>query len=156
MVFAHECDAQSTGAFQADASRGPGRILFLALSKLAASSGHAELAFTGVILFGYSAAGVLTATMVNEQPDRILGAIEYIPGDVYVNIAQVPTTKQAGQVPTLILANAQDADGIAPEGGVKLVHDLLGSFPPIPVCRFLKRCNTDLGEGVFSREDLHF
>ncbi len=108
MVFAHECDARTTGSFQADASQGPARVLFAALDALASSSGHAELSTGNVVLFGYSAAGVLTATLLNEQPDRILGAVEYIPGDVHVNIATVPVSTGAQQIPALVLANADD------------------------------------------------
>ena len=108
MVFAHECDAQTTGSFQADASKGPARVLFTALSQLAVTSAHPELSTTGVVLFGYSAAGVLTATMLNQDPQRVLGAIEYIPGDAYIDVAQVPIGAGPGQIPSLILANGED------------------------------------------------
>lgn len=108
MVFAHECDASTTGSFQADATRGPERVLTAALAELAVSSGHAELSTAPLILFGYSAAGVLTATMTQTIPSRILGAIEYMPGDVYVDLDQVGVNAATAQVPTLILDNALD------------------------------------------------
>ena len=108
IVFAHECDAQTTGDFQAAASKGPARTLFTALSELGITSLHPELATGSVVLFGYSAAGVLTATMLNEEPSRISGAVEYLPGDVHLDIAQVPAGTGALKIPALILANALD------------------------------------------------
>ncbi len=108
MVFAEECDAQTTGSFQADASKGPATVLFAALSQLAVSSGHPELATSNVALFGFSAGGVLSASMLNEAPSRILGAIEYAPGDAHVNLATLPVSAAAAQIPALILANALD------------------------------------------------
>ncbi|GAA3756067.1 hypothetical protein [Terriglobus aquaticus] len=110
IVFAHECDSESTGDFQADSSKGPARVLFAALAGLAASSNHPELNTAGVVLYGYSAAGVLTATLVNQVPDRVRGAIEYIAGDAHVDIAQVLPNAGAVSVPSLILANAEDSN----------------------------------------------
>ncbi|MGI4826846.1 MAG: hypothetical protein ACRYFU_01440 [Janthinobacterium lividum] len=108
MLFAHECDAATTGSFQADASKGPSRVLTAALSELAVSSGHIELSTGQLILFGYSAAGVLVATMTEILPSRILGAVEYIPGDLYINLDQVSISPANAQIPTLILDNALD------------------------------------------------
>ncbi len=108
MLFAHECDAYTTGSFQADASKGPTRVLTAALSELAVSSGHPELSAGHLILFGFSAAGVLAATMTEIIPSRILGAVEYIPGDQYVDLDRVPVSAAAAQIPTLVLDNALD------------------------------------------------
>ena len=108
MLFAHECDAYTTGSFQADATKGPERVLLAALTELAASSAHPELNTGQLILFGYSAAGVLTATMTEIIPSRVLGAIEYIAGDAYVDLDQVSVSAAVAQVPTLVLDNALD------------------------------------------------
>ena len=108
MVFAHECDAASTGVFQADAARGPARALFAALDQLAANTSHPELGTNGLVLYGFSAAGVLTATMANLYPERLLGAVEYAPADAYVALESMPVTPAAARIPTLLLANALD------------------------------------------------
>ena len=108
MVFAHECDAASTGVFQADAAQGPARILFAALDQFASGNHHPELATNGVVLYGFSAAAVLTATMANLHPDRLLGAVEYAPADAHVALETVPVTAAAAKIPTLLLANALD------------------------------------------------
>jgi hypothetical protein len=44
MVYAHQCNAISTGDLQPDAAQGPGRALLLALTQFSQSTGHAELA----------------------------------------------------------------------------------------------------------------
>ena len=108
MLFAYECDSRTTGDLQADATAGPQRILSAALSELAVSSGHSELGSGNLILYGYSAAGVLTATMANLFPARLLGAVEYIAGDEYVDLDRVGISTEAASVPTLILDNALD------------------------------------------------
>ncbi len=108
MLFAHECDARTTGSFQADASKGPSGVLAAALTQLAVSSGHPELNAGQLIFFGYSAAGVLVATMSQIIPTRILGAVEYIPGDEYVNLDQITINPAAATIPTLVLDNALD------------------------------------------------
>jgi dienelactone hydrolase len=108
IVWAHECDARSTGGFQADASAGPGRMLQAALDQFALKSGHRELANAGIILYGFSAAGVLTATMANAQPARLVGNIQYAAGSAYTDLDDVPISDAAAHVSTLILANARD------------------------------------------------
>ena len=108
IVFAHECDAATTGSFQADASKGPARVLTAALSQLAISSAHTELATTKLTLFGFSAAGVLAATMSNTMPARLSGVVSYAPGDQYVDLNDVAVSGAAAQIPTLVLGNALD------------------------------------------------
>ena len=108
IIWAHQCNARSTGDLQADASQGPGRILRVAIQELAEKSGHHEIASSSLILYGFSAAGVLTATMENEYPDRIIGAITYAAGSAYVNLDKLEVTATAARIPTLILANAAD------------------------------------------------
>ena len=108
LLFAYECDAATTGNFQADAAKGPQRVLFAALSQLATSAGHSELATGNLVLYGYSAAGVLAATMSNLSPSRLLGVIEYIAGDQYVDLDNLIVSASAAQVPALILDNSLD------------------------------------------------
>jgi hypothetical protein len=109
LVWAHQCNARSTGDIQADAGKGPGRMLVAALNQFSVQSGHPELATIGVVLYGFSAAGVLTATMANDQPDRLLGTIQYAAGSAYTDLNDVPVSAAASRIPALILANALDS-----------------------------------------------
>lgn len=108
IVWAHECDAKSFSDFQADAAKGPARMLFAALSSFADTTGHSELNTVGVILYGFSAAGVLTSTMANVHPDRLMGAIQYASGSAHLDLDDVPISGTAAAVPRLVLANAND------------------------------------------------
>jgi len=108
MIWAHECNARTTGDLQSNASLGPARTLFTALSMFAQKTGHQELANSNLILYGFSAAGVLTATMERDYPERLLGAIFYAAGSAYLNLDQVIVGVETADVPTLILANALD------------------------------------------------
>lgn len=109
LVFAHECDAKSYPDLQADAARGPGRALFVGLQQLATATNHPELATHKVILYGFSAAGVLATTMTNYAPQNILGIVAYAPGSAYINLDQVTPSPASAAVPALILGNANDA-----------------------------------------------
>jgi hypothetical protein len=106
MVFAYQCNSISHGDLQPDASKGQGRVLLAAMNQFAINLNHPELATSKFILFGFSAAGMLTATMESYAPDRILGGIEYAPGDPWLNT--VPVTPASAKTPTLILVNALD------------------------------------------------
>ena len=108
MVWAHQCNSESHGDLQSEASAGPARTLQAALTQFGINTSHAELGAGGVILFGFSAAGALSATMANAIPERILGVVEYAPGDSYVFLPAVPISAGAAHIPTLILSNAQD------------------------------------------------
>jgi dienelactone hydrolase len=108
LVFAHECNAKSYPDLQADAAKGPGRALFVGLQQLATATSHPELATHKVILYGFSAAGVLAATMTNYAPQRILGIVAYAPGSAYVNLDRVRPSPASAAIPALILGNAED------------------------------------------------
>ena len=108
ILWAHQCNAKSTGDIQSDAAQGPARVLYAALTQLSVESGHPELATNGIILYGFSAAGVLTASMANDQPGRLLGTIQYAAGSSYVDLDNITVTSAAAHIPTLILANADD------------------------------------------------
>ena len=108
ILWAHECNARSTGDLQADASKGPARTLQVALSEFGTRSGHPELAAAPLVLYGFSAAGVLTLTMENVLPQRLLGVIAYAAGSSYTDLDDVSVSAAAAGVPTLLLANAED------------------------------------------------
>ena len=108
MVWAAECNAKSTGDLQADASQGPARTLVAATAQFAVNANHPELKTGGMVLYGFSAAGVLSVTMKNVVPERIIGAIEFASGDEYLYLPTLTITPAAAQIPTLILDNAED------------------------------------------------
>ncbi len=108
MIFARECDAASTGDLQPDATKGPGRALFVALSQLGATTGHPELTNAPIILFGFSAAGVLSTTLANAYPTRVLGVVPYAAGSAHYDLDDLVVSTGASHIPMLILANAQD------------------------------------------------
>ena len=110
IIFAHECDARSSGDLQSDASKGPARALIMAIDQFAVARNHPEFKTAGMVLYGFSAAGVLTATMANTIPMRMIGAIEYAPGSKYTDLDDVAVSSAAARIPTLILANARDED----------------------------------------------
>ena len=114
VVFARECDSPTTGEFQPDATKGPGRMLFAALAQFATEAGYPEVATAKVVLSGFSAAGVLSTTMANAYPDRILGFIPFAAGSDVLDLDTVPVTARAAQIPALVLANAYD-----PKSGVQ-------------------------------------
>ncbi len=107
-VFANECDAASFPDFQPDATKGPGRALFQALTQFATITDHPELAQANVILSGFSAAGYLSVTMANAYPTRVLGAIPHAPASAYFDLDNVQVSQAAAQIPMLILAGATD------------------------------------------------
>jgi hypothetical protein len=106
MVFAYQCNSKSHQDLQPNAFDGQGRVLLAAMNQFAINVNHPELATTNFILFGFSAAAILTQTMESYAPNRILGGIEYAPGDPWLNT--VPVTAQSAKTPTLILTNAAD------------------------------------------------
>ncbi len=108
ILWAHECDARSTGDLQADAAKGPARTLEVALQKFAMATGHAELTSAPLVLFGFSAAGVLSATMETVWPDRLAGVMLYAAGSAYTDLDTVVVTAASAAIPTLVLTNAED------------------------------------------------
>jgi dienelactone hydrolase len=108
LVLAHECNAKSYADLQVDAAKGPGRALFVGLQQLATATNHPELATHKIVLYGFSAAGVLATTMTNYAPQSILGAVAYAPGSAYVDLDDVKPSPASAAIPVLILANAKD------------------------------------------------
>jgi hypothetical protein len=110
ILWAYQCNAKSTGDIQADAAKGPARMLFAALDQLALKTNHPELSTNSIILYGFSAAGILAATMTTTHSARLIGAIQYAAGSATVDLDDVPISTSAAQIPALILANALDND----------------------------------------------
>ncbi len=108
ILWAHECDARSTGDLQADAAKGPARTLEVALQKFALATGHPELTTAPLVLFGFSSAGVLSATMKTVWPDRLAGVVLYAAGSAYTDLDDVGVTAASAAIPTLVLTNAED------------------------------------------------
>ena len=108
LLYAYECDAKSFHDLQYDASKGPGRALFQALSQFATLTEHPELATANVVVYGFSAAGYLSMTMTNDYPGRVLGAILDAPATGYADLNDVAVSATAANIPLLILANADD------------------------------------------------
>ena len=108
LVLADQCDAATYDDFQSDPFSGPGRELFQALNQFAGQTGHPELATANVVLYGFSAGGVLAAEMATYKPSRILGVISYAAGSAYQDFASFIPSSAALGVPSLFLANSED------------------------------------------------
>lgn len=106
-MYAYECDAASFDDLQPQATKGPGRALFQALTQFSTLTQHPELANANVVLFGFSAGGFLSMTMANAYPDRVLAAIPYAPASGMYNLDDMAVTGGA-KVPVLILASSGD------------------------------------------------
>ena len=108
MLWAHQCNSRSHGDLQADAAQGQSVALFAALDQFAVNTSRPELSSSGVVLFGFSAAGTLAVTMASDVPNRVLGAIAYAPGDAYIDLSAYRYAPGLLNVPILVLTNAQD------------------------------------------------
>lgn len=108
IMFAYQCNAPSYGDIQTDAFKGPGRTLFQALNQFAQASAHTELAASDVLLYGFSAAGVLATTTTNYRPDRVIGVVAYAAASANQQENTVVAGAQTLAVPFLLMANAQD------------------------------------------------
>ena len=108
LLFPHQCNAASYGDIQVNAAKGPGRAMTSALNQLAIQTDHPELIYAPLVLYGFSAAGVLSATMANQMPSRVLGVVIFAGASPYVQLNQVTPTKAALSIPFLLLSS--DAD----------------------------------------------
>ncbi len=110
LLFPKQCNAASFGDIQQNAFAGPGRALFTALGQLAAVTSHAELTNANVVLFGFSAAGVLAATTANYKPSRVIGVIPYAGASAPQELNAVVPVQDALEIPFLVLSNDEDPD----------------------------------------------
>jgi hypothetical protein len=108
LILANQCNAASYDDLQSNPYMGPGRQLFQALIQFAGQTGHPELRSANVVLYGFSAAGVLAAEMATYAPSRILGVISYAAGSAHQDFASFTPSGAAMGVPSLFLANSQD------------------------------------------------
>lgn len=82
LLFPFHCASQSEtgGDMNVDPSKGLGRALAVALSQLAESSRHPELASSRLILHGFSGTGSLVARLAEFATDRVVAVIPTVPG----------------------------------------------------------------------------
>jgi dienelactone hydrolase len=109
LLFPFHCRAKTYEDMDVEPSKGIGRSLFAALSQLAHSSGHLEVASAKLILLGFSGVGSLVARLTEYAPDRVIAAI---PADASqfspLGIDTVTLSPEALAVPQLILAGGAD------------------------------------------------
>src|SRR5204862_6839516 len=75
LLFPFHCRAKAYEDMDVEPSKGIGRTLFAALSQLAQSSGHQELASAKLIVLGFSGTGSLVARLTGYARDRVIAAI---------------------------------------------------------------------------------
>lgn len=109
ILLPFHCRAKAYEDMDVDPSRGIGRALFAALSQLAQSSGHQELASAKLILLGFSGAGSLVVRLAGYAPDRVIAAIPADAGHFNpLGIDTVTLSPEALAVPQLILTGSAD------------------------------------------------
>jgi hypothetical protein len=108
LILANQCNAASYDDLQSNPYLGPGRQLYQALAQFANQTGHPELRSANVVLYGFSAAGVLAAEMATYAPSRTLGVISYAAGSAHQDFGSFTASRPAMGVPSLFLANSQD------------------------------------------------
>jgi dienelactone hydrolase len=112
LLFPFHCRSTSEtgGDMNVDPSKGLGRALFSALSQLAESSGHPELASARLILLGFSGTGSLVGRLAEFAPDRILAVVATDPGHFDpLGVDTIRLSPSAAAIPHLILTGSADA-----------------------------------------------
>jgi dienelactone hydrolase len=98
------------GDMNIDPAKGIGRSLFAALTQLAQSSQHPELASSKLILLGFSGAGSLAGRLAGYAPDRVLTVIAAGPGHFDpLGVDTINLSPQAAAIPELIITGSADA-----------------------------------------------
>ena len=93
-----------------DPSKGIGRALFSALTQLAQTSSHPELASAKLILLGFSGTGSLVGRLAEFAPDRVLAVIPTDPGHFDpLGVDTIRLSSKAVAIPQLILTGSADA-----------------------------------------------
>jgi hypothetical protein len=109
LMLAEHCRSKEREDMDIVPDHGIGRALMTALDQLAKDAHHPELAWSKLIMLGFSGAGSLVARMVGYVPERTLAVIEYAPGQydpLGMNTIELPS--KALTVPQLIIANGAD------------------------------------------------
>jgi dienelactone hydrolase len=112
LLFPFHCRSKSEtgGDMNVDPSKGLGRALFAALTQLAQSSSHPELASARLILLGFSGTGSLVGRLAEFAPDRILAVIPTDPGHFDpLGVDTISLSPKAAAIPHLILTGSADA-----------------------------------------------
>jgi dienelactone hydrolase len=98
------------GDMNMDPGKGIGRALFAALTQLAQSSHHPELASSKLILLGFSGTGSLVGRLAGYAPDRVLAVIATGPGHFDpLGVDTITLSPQAAAIPELIITGSADA-----------------------------------------------
>jgi dienelactone hydrolase len=93
-----------------DPLRGIGRALLTALTQLAETSRHSELASAKLILLGFSGTGSLVGRLAEYAPDRVLAVVATAPGHFEpLGVDTIRLSRRAAAIPHLVLAGSADA-----------------------------------------------
>jgi hypothetical protein len=110
LLLAFHCRAKSDEDINVDPAKGIGRALLTALTQMAESSGHAELASAKLILLGFSGAGSLVGRLPEYAPDRVLAVMATNAGHFDpLGVDTITLSPRAAAVPQLILTGGADA-----------------------------------------------
>jgi dienelactone hydrolase len=112
LLFPFHCPSkfETGGDINADPSKGIGRALLSALTQLAGSSGHSELASAKLILLGFSGTGSLVGRLAEFASDRVLAVIPTNPGHFEpLGVDTITLSPKAASIPQLILTGSADA-----------------------------------------------
>jgi hypothetical protein len=112
LLFPFHCPSRSEtgGDMNVEPSKGLGRALFAALTQLAQSSSHPELASAKLILLGFSGTGSLVGRLAEFAPDRVLAVIPTDPGHFDpLGVDTISLSPKAAAIPHLILTGSADA-----------------------------------------------
>ena len=110
LLLPFHCAAKSYSDMDVDPARGIGRALFTALTQLAETSHHAELASSKLILLGFSGTGSLVGRLAGYAPDRIVAVMATDPGHFDpLGVDSIVLSPQAASIPQLILTGSADA-----------------------------------------------
>jgi dienelactone hydrolase len=109
LMLAQHCRSKEREDMDVVPEHGIGRALLTALDQLAMNAHHPELAWSKLVLFGFSGAGSLVARMTAYVSERILAVVEYSPSQYDpLGIDTVELTDKALTIPQLIIANGTD------------------------------------------------
>ena len=113
LLYPFHCRSKSPetgGDMNVDPPKGIGRALFSALSQLAQTSSHRELASAKLMLLGFSGTGSLVGRLAEYAPDRVLAVIPTNPGHFDpLGMDTIKLSPKAAAIPQLILAGSADA-----------------------------------------------
>jgi dienelactone hydrolase len=109
IMLAHHCRSKEREDIDVVPEHGIGRALLAAMDQLAQNAHHPELAWSKLVLLGFSGAGSLVARMTAFVPERILAGIEYSPSQYDpLGMDTIELPDNALIVPQLIITNGAD------------------------------------------------